>query len=507
MSKKPSSSKTSNLRFTKSSQPPKASSPIPLPSEPDKSPTPESSHTADLDPTQGHGASSADASAFTSQDLDAILAPFASIRPSPEQLKLGKPWRVPNSEVLLADMDRNDFCRRISEGEGSWSPGGHYQYTDPLTGNEAEFIVIGEVGSVQDGTDFSSRGNKKVLSANNPAITDNTVVKNTIALRCPAYAAPNSDFAMLTSDQITTIDDVQTRDEKEPDPLHRVIVYKYRTSCIRISPRRLQQHIELGDYSVQPEPDILLLTLPPKYAKPPRGAVPAPPAHSWHPPPQDKHSPLKKKRVALHMSAPTTKTETSDAMTVDDEGPIPAPHTESVTLHSLHDPCLHFGVVGDPAIKLQHARLVTLDIKDVDGNYVPPWRYHHYLRPGTLIIARATLTCWIYRDKSQPYESYKQTYQVIPQSIRILKQSDGPIEDPVSFDSLGALPNHNYCLWQNVFGADFCHLPGVYSKCQGGKMWQKEIAKNPIFIRLCFLLVLSSPLDTDEQSRHAISTV
>ena len=51
-----------------------------------------------------------------------------------------------------------------------------------------------------------------------------------------------------------------------------------------------------------------------------------------------------------------------------------------------------------PFFQQTKAKLVQQDIRDFDDNLVPPWQMHNKLQPGTLVLVRATLVSWEWKE-------------------------------------------------------------------------------------------------------------
>ena len=70
---------------------------------------------------------------------------------------------------------------------------------------------------------------------------------------------------------------------------------------------------------------------------------------------------------------------------------------DKIKLGALYDPRL-IPDYGGPCFDHHHAQLKQLNIKDVDGKLVPPWKLYELLKPGTLIIANVTLHCFVFPE-------------------------------------------------------------------------------------------------------------
>jgi hypothetical protein len=87
---------------------------------------------------------------------------------------------------------------------------------------------------------------------------------------------------------------------------------------------------------------------------------------------------------------------------------------------------------------------VQLDVRDVNNNLIPPWKFYDALKPGTLVLALVSLHCFAMTDdggkerkerKVFPPCSFRvfltitQIYQMNAHSIRVLSESDEPVEE------------------------------------------------------------------------------
>jgi hypothetical protein len=52
-----------------------------------------------------------------------------------------------------------------------------------------------------------------------------------------------------------------------------------------------------------------------------------------------------------------------------------------------------------PLFKQKKAMLIQNNICDRSGELIPPWQMFDKLRPGTLILVKATLLCWLWNDE------------------------------------------------------------------------------------------------------------
>jgi hypothetical protein len=51
-----------------------------------------------------------------------------------------------------------------------------------------------------------------------------------------------------------------------------------------------------------------------------------------------------------------------------------------------------------PLFQQKKARLVQRDLRNTEGELIPPWEQYNELRPGALILVKANLVCWSMKD-------------------------------------------------------------------------------------------------------------
>ena len=71
---------------------------------------------------------------------------------------------------------------------------------------------------------------------------------------------------------------------------------------------------------------------------------------------------------------------------------------DAIHVGALYDPDLLPDHKGD-FFKHVHAKLVQRDIRDCKGDLIPPWEMYSKLRQCTMVLVRATLYCWVIRNK------------------------------------------------------------------------------------------------------------
>ncbi|KAJ7025254.1 hypothetical protein C8F04DRAFT_1212930 [Mycena alexandri] len=77
----------------------------------------------------------------------------------------------------------------------------------------------------------------------------------------------------------------------------------------------------------------------------------------------------------------------------------------------------------------QKAKLVQLDVRDVQNELIPPWKFYEALRPGTLVLCLVSLHCFTMTDDGSKGSKDRKIYQMNAHSIRVLSESDEPVEE------------------------------------------------------------------------------
>ncbi|KAJ7130125.1 hypothetical protein C8R43DRAFT_896332 [Mycena crocata] len=105
-----------------------------------------------------------------------------------------------------------------------------------------------------------------------------------------------------------------------------------------------------------------------------------------------------------------------------------------IRLGALYDPRL-LSDYGGAYFNQTKARLVQLDVRDGTENgknaLVPPFNFYDRLRPGTLVLISASLHIFVMNDTDAngvPRPRKRKIYQINAHSIKILADSDAPIE-------------------------------------------------------------------------------
>ncbi|TFK65643.1 hypothetical protein BDN72DRAFT_773063 [Pluteus cervinus] len=216
--------------------------------------------------------------------------------------------------------------------------------------------IFGEICGKEDGTHISAKGNHFVGNAENPNyITDTTRVKDTIVLRAPTDSPP--ELLRIFDNQLGTLNEVRRSDiEKESDDFRQYIVKEWIKST---SPG------EMGS--------LICVTCPPRYAvscfrSTRRG-------YGWL------MEFLGRGRYFDLVSIWTCRKARFG-------------WNDEVRLGAYYDPAVLPDYRGN-LFKHRRAKLLQHDVRDEEGNLIPPWEIYSALRPGTIVLIMVTLHCYV----------------------------------------------------------------------------------------------------------------
>ncbi|KAF8181773.1 hypothetical protein BJ912DRAFT_1124992 [Pholiota molesta] len=133
----------------------------------------------------------------------------------------------------------------------------------------------------------------------------------------------------------------------------------------------------------------------------------------------------KKKNLLAPPAITADQGNISDSDTLSDSGADGA-NGPTIALGALYDPNL---LPDHRGRYFQHkaAKLVQLDMVDVDDNLIAPWEMADKLREGTVVLIEATLVCWHIAGKGNG-DRDKKIYQIQGHRLRVLSESDGGVE-------------------------------------------------------------------------------
>lgn len=72
---------------------------------------------------------------------------------------------------------------------------------------------------------------------------------------------------------------------------------------------------------------------------------------------------------------------------------------EEVKLGAFYDPRVLEDYGGPPFFQQTTAKLVQLDIRDINNKLIPPWKQYAELRTGTLVLVLATVHVYAFNDR------------------------------------------------------------------------------------------------------------
>ncbi|TEB12650.1 hypothetical protein FA13DRAFT_1782874 [Coprinellus micaceus] len=102
---------------------------------------------------------------------------------------------------------------------------------------------------------------------------------------------------------------------------------------------------------------------------------------------------------------------------------IQAPQTHRPSSWALSTIRISSRTLAVPCSSSRRAKLVQHNIVDAQGDLVAPWQIYDKLRPGTLVLINAKLFVWHTGETGD-----RRTYQIIAEKIKVIEESDQPIE-------------------------------------------------------------------------------
>ncbi|KAJ7435647.1 hypothetical protein B0H11DRAFT_2256979 [Mycena galericulata] len=131
-------------------------------------------------------------------------------------------------------------------------------------------------------------------------------------------------------------------------------------------------------------------------------------------------------------------TEDSDDSNAEPEAPllpvanrnsneVKIPAAEDIKLGAYYDPRVLEDYRG-PYFQQTNAKLMQLDVRDVNNKLIPPWRQYAGLRNSTLVLALVTVHIYTFTDGRGDSSRDRKTVQLNAHSIRVLDESDYPVQ-------------------------------------------------------------------------------
>ncbi|KAJ6473623.1 hypothetical protein C8R47DRAFT_987327 [Mycena vitilis] len=285
----------------------------------------------------------------------------------------------------LANVDYpDDFTRRIED----WSK--NHRYVD-REGNELRTAIVGEILGPAMGTLVRAHGNYFARDGDDVSpIDDKSKIKDTIALGIPTQSTTKLLNTFLN--QVIALGQVTEANADED-------MRKGNTPYIKNWTKPGKDH--------STSHDVIMASLLPKYAVPTAAGAP------------------KVKRTAKRKLDEVEGDSDPSAEPIA-EGKEPA--AGEIKLGAHYEPSL-LPDYGGPYFNHTKAKLVQQDIRDVQNNLIPPWKIYDALRPGTLVLLLVSLHCFLMNDENGKEPKQRKIYQVNAHSIRVLSESDEPVEE------------------------------------------------------------------------------
>ncbi|TEB33504.1 hypothetical protein FA13DRAFT_1708288 [Coprinellus micaceus] len=289
-----------------------------------------------------------------------------------------------------------DFVRKqLWEGnEGFRYPGG--------ASSDACLTFVGEVQHPSHGTQLDASGTHTFVTRSGAfsPLTDTAKVKDRIVLGSPTHAT--KPLNILFNNQIALLNDIRIPDEEfERKNNLNYMVFEWTKS---LDPR-----------ADEPCDDLIQISLGNKYVFP----ADAHKATATAGPP--------KKRVK-RQEVPDGGNES------DEDGPPPPPPEPASSASSSHDDVIRVGALYDPAtlpdysgppcFQLEKKMLLQHDVRDINSRLIHPKDYWTALRPGTLVLVKATLH--VYLVKGTGGGRHRKIYQINAVSTKVLGESPHP---------------------------------------------------------------------------------
>ncbi|KAG1734242.1 uncharacterized protein EDB91DRAFT_1225736 [Suillus paluster] len=284
---------------------------------------------------------------------------------------------------------KDDFIRDNNVNTGNFSYRAEY-----------ETILVGEIMPRPCGTKFGAIGNHYLGTASTPNVIDNrTRVKGVLTLGQPTQ--PTQMMYVNFSNQIATLDDIVQSDIKELKKQNKDINIKEWTT-----------HAGTNQTGA---PEFIMVNTEQLYAVP-KGAQQAM---------QGKRPRVAKKAIANTNEGAESKSTDATANGSNKE----STQESAITTNTFYEPTVLPDYGGD---LFQHvnAKLHQLDIRNVENVLIPPQEWYTSLKRGTLVMIRATLHAFNWKEH--------RIYQINAHTICVMDPSKFEVEpfssQPNGFD-------------------------------------------------------------------------
>ncbi|KAL1659064.1 hypothetical protein GGF50DRAFT_120256 [Schizophyllum commune] len=267
----------------------------------------------------------------------------------------------------------------------------------------SEFTVVGEAAGVEDGSALGAAG------ASRRPIYNSTAARMKVAMRDGTVATTN--MAIVGNNQRSYVEEVLTlptsADLHPPGSRVRVST----TVPLRLSEIAKKRWEKSRPGTGEPARDILVLTFPPLY--------------------KDLDKANDSTTSSLSARAPAARnvrTTVTAADIAENSGEVKLDPAEAESDEPKVGSLYPADLLPDhdqPGIHhTSSVRVEQHDIRDVDGNLIPPWELPSKLRPGTFFKALVTPTCWIFRTSDR----VSKVYALVVKSLQVLDESNEGVQ-------------------------------------------------------------------------------
>ncbi|KAJ7715806.1 hypothetical protein B0H16DRAFT_1804808 [Mycena metata] len=291
----------------------------------------------------------------------------------------------------LANLDYPTTIKRQIE---EWSK--NHRYVD-LQGKDLRVAVVGEILGPAAGTVVRAHGNYYTRDGEKfKPIDDKSKIKDVIALGIPTSASTKMYNTFLN--QIIVGSQITSENAREDARAGKSPIIK-----------NWSKPISEGSENHQ----ILFINTLPKYGvRPPNSLRDLIPSAAGAPNARC----IVKRRLDV-------AGEDVAAKIVADDGVKEFPGSAEIKLGAHYEPSLLCDYGGSYFNHVK-AKLVQLDIRDINKELIPPWKIYQELKPGTLVLALCSLHCFNMPDTFGKEARERKIYQLNAHSIRVLAKSD-----------------------------------------------------------------------------------
>ncbi|KAK7471088.1 hypothetical protein VKT23_002503 [Stygiomarasmius scandens] len=267
--------------------------------------------------------------------------------------------------------------------------------------------------------------------------------KAVLALGCPSFAT--EAVADLWHDQLCSAVELQRYDRVWEEEVARNAI----ASGQKPESFLVKEFVKNTDVSnlFDPQPNCMLLIGPVMYTTPPQGLQTQDSSLPTRTAAVATREGMKRRRLRVDGSSVSTASEDmeqssgtastpANAVTVATAASAPNvadttstsgrlfPRGDQIFVGATYDPSLQYDY-GGAAFNLVNSRLVQPDFRDTRQRLICPWDFYDKLRPGTIVIANIDIAVYLMNGRK--------TYHANILSLRILGESDVPVERPRVF--------------------------------------------------------------------------